>query len=296
VQPASPLPRRVDPEGPLPKVDLSLEVVVNRDRPDLNVCHDVPAYGPPITLIAPGFLRLTRVLAFGTGRKENGPMADEHHHDDLVELGGRQVLPSGRQLIPPGWRSSRGAGVLAATTLVVGLAAGYAAGDRHVSRASAVPGPAVTVTKTATPQPTPVPGTFSFAGSVLAQVPGGCSVQLGHKLQLGVQVANMTTDTVTLQTVKAALPMGGLKQVSQTWTTCGSLLDPLTQGPATLAAGASAWLTVTFQVQDTCPAPYPVQFKVRYLAGGHTATASLPGFADLGGVPYSGCPHAGATP
>jgi hypothetical protein len=222
-------------------------------------------------------------------------MADESNGDDLVELGGRRVLP-GRQLIPAGWLPSRGAGVLAAATLVAGLAAGYAAGDRHVSRAAAVPRPAVTVTKLATPQPTPPPGTFPFANTPLAQVPGGCSVQLGHKLQLGVQVANMTSDTVTLQTVKAALPMGGLKQVAQTWTPCGSLPGVLIQGPPALPAGASIWLTVTFQVQDTCPAPYPVQFKVRYLTRGHAAAASLPGFSDLAGVPYTGCPTEAATP
>ena len=42
-----------------------------------------------------------------------------------------------------------------------------------------------------------------------------------------------------------------------------------------------------------CPAPAPVQFTVDYLAQGRSFTASLPGFADLGQVPYSGCPRHG---
>jgi hypothetical protein len=222
-------------------------------------------------------------------------MADEPPGDDVVELGGRRILPPSRRPIPPGWRASRGAGVLAAATLVVGLAAGYAAGDRSASRGAAVPRPAVTVTKLVTPPPSPPPGTFAFANSVLEQATGACSVQIGHKLQLGVQVANMTSDTVTLQAVKAVLPLGGLKQVSQTWTPCGSLPGLLVPGPATLPAGASTWLTVTFQVQETCPAPYPVQFNVRYLTRGHAATASLPGLPDLGAVPYRGCPQSGQS-
>jgi hypothetical protein len=34
----------------------------------------------------------------------------------------------------------------------------------------------------------------------------------------------------------------------------------------------------------------PVQFAVGYVAQGHSATASLPGFPDLGQVTYTGCP------
>ena len=62
------------------------------------------------------------------------------------------------------------------------------------------------------------------------------------------------------------------------------------QSPHVLEPGASTWLTVTFRVQVRCPAPYPVQFSVGYLMQGHAVTASLPGFPDLGQVPYSGCP------
>jgi hypothetical protein len=56
-----------------------------------------------------------------------------------------------------------------------------------------------------------------------------------------------------------------------------------------LSPGQSAWLSATFELQIPCPVPAPVQFTVGYLAQGKPATASLPGFADLGEVPFSGC-------
>jgi hypothetical protein len=45
-----------------------------------------------------------------------------------------------------------------------------------------------------------------------------------------------------------------------------------------------------FQVKLHCPAALPVQFSVSYLVQGHAVTASLPGFPDLGQVPYNSCP------
>jgi hypothetical protein len=38
-----------------------------------------------------------------------------------------------------------------------------------------------------------------------------------------------------------------------------------------------------------CPQPLPVQFSVSYQVNGKQETARLPGFSDLGDVPYSGC-------
>ncbi|HEX8008894.1 MAG TPA: hypothetical protein VF482_20990, partial [Trebonia sp.] len=116
-----------------------------------------------------------------------------------------------------------------------------------------------------------------------------CAVQIGSELQLGVQITNQSAAPLTLQTVRAVLPMGGLKQVTRQWATCGTLPHGLVQADDILQPGASAWLTVTFLVQLRCPAPIPVQFTVGYLAQGHSAIASLPGFPDLGQVPYSGC-------
>jgi hypothetical protein len=207
---------------------------------------------------------------------DDGPLTD-----DVVDQGGRRFpLPS--------WRPSRGAGVLAAAALIVGLAAGYAAGDRHARGSAAFTKPA----GTATSSPSPVsPPAFSFADSpALTQDIGLCSTQIGRELQLGVQITNQSAAPLTLQTVRAVLPMGGLKQVAQQWAPCGTLPAGLVQADEVLPPGASTWLAVTFKVQLHCPTPAPVHFTVGYLAQGHSTATSLPGFPDLSQISYSGCP------
>jgi hypothetical protein len=202
--------------------------------------------------------------------------------DDIVEL-------SGRRFPLPGWRPSRGAGVLAVAALVIGLGAGYAAGDRHARGTPALASPAGTATASGPPVSVPA-AAFSFAVSPpVTQDIGGCSAQAGRELQLGVQITNQSAVPVTLKTARAVLPIGGLKQVTQQWGPCGALPGGLIQAMDVLAPGDSTWLTVTFSVQLRCPAPAPVQFTVGYLAQGHPGTATLPGFPDLSQVPYSGC-------
>jgi hypothetical protein len=223
-------------------------------------------------------------------------MQDAPRDDDIVELGGHGLgqrlrlpagwrLPGGRRP-PDRWRPSRGAGVLAAAALVVGLAAGYAAGSHQARGVAIHPRP--------TPAASATPATsFSLADSLaLIQDTGACSVQSGRHLALGVQVTNRSTVPVTLQSATAVLPLGGLTPGTWHWTPCGVLPQALAaQADEILLPGASTWLTMTFKVQAACPAADPVQFTVGYLAQGHSATVSLPGFPDLGQVPYSGCPR-----
>jgi len=216
-------------------------------------------------------------------------VTDEAEKGDLVELGGRTVrLPGWLSARLPGWRPSRGAGVLAVVALAAGLAAGYTAGDR-ASGGTAQPVPS---SPSASPAASPA-ATFSFAGApALTQDTGACSVQLGHDLVLGVQLTNQSTQPVMLTSTKAVLPMGGLSQVTWQWATCGAVDAPPGQANEILMPGESAWMAVTFRVKEACPGPFPVEFSVGYLVQGKPATASLPGFPDLGQVPYSGC---GAT-
>jgi hypothetical protein len=212
-------------------------------------------------------------------------MGDEIASDDVVESGGRRFRL-------PDWRPSRGAEILAVAALVVGLAAGYAAGGSRAGGGAARPQPTVTVT-TSPSGPAPA-ASFSFANSpALFQDTGACSTQTGTELQLGVQVTNQATEPVELQTVKAVLPLGGLKQLTWQWGPCGELSNSVSQADLILGASDSVWLTVTFKVQVHCPGPLPVQFSVGYVLRGPTVTASLPGFPDLGQVPYSGCPAPG---
>lgn len=203
---------------------------------------------------------------------------------DIVETGGRRAgIPS--------WRLSRGAALLGVLGLVAGLAVGYAAGDRHAASRARPPLPPPA---TASPRPSAI-----VVMPALTQTTSACSAQVGRNLQLGVQVTNQSNAAVTLRRVHAVLPLGGLRAVSLQWAPCGALavsqaeqgaLGAQEQSGGSLAPGASAWFTVTFKVLLGCPGPLPVQFTVDYDEQGLPVTATLPGFPDLGQVPYSGCP------
>jgi hypothetical protein len=112
-------------------------------------------------------------------------------------------------------------------------------------------------------------------------------VQSGRELQLGVQVTNSSTEPIVLSRIRTVFPLSGLKVVSQQWAPCGAI--GAVQGPVALEPGDSTWFSVTVQVLVACPAPLPVQFTVNYTYGGQAAIVNLPGFPDLGQVPYTGC-------
>ena len=111
---------------------------------------------------------------------------------------------------------------------------------------------------------------------------------------MGLQITNLSPAAVRLRRVTVVLPLGGLRVTSQAWGPCGELrasgAAPGSIRPPTLVRGASSWFTVTFKVLVTCPQPLPVQFTLDYGQQGRAAAIRLPGFPDLGQVPYSGCP------
>jgi hypothetical protein len=214
---------------------------------------------------------------------------------DVVEQGGRRLFPS-LNWRPPG-RPPRGAAILLAVGLIIGLAAGYAAGYHQAPRnASASPTASVSP---APPVPPPAPqlvikgtaiqgtGSVFTDGLALTQDTGMCSVQSGRELQLGVQVTNTSTEPIVLSRIRTVFPLSGLKVVSQQWAPCGAI--GAVQGPVALEPGDSTWFSVTVQVLVACPAPLPVQFTVNYTYAGEAAIVTLPGFPDLGQVPYTGC-------
>jgi hypothetical protein len=194
---------------------------------------------------------------------------------------------SGRSdVVDQGDRPARGpafAAGLAVAALVLGLAVGYGVGRNQApSRPAAVPSARPS---TAATSPPPV-----FGLPELGQSGQQCAEQIGRRLQLGVQVTNESATSVRLSSVRVITPIGGLKQTAQAWGTCGQL-PGLPDPRATLVpAGGSAWFTVTFRVLERCPGALPVQFLLSYDRGGSTKTVRLPGFVDLGHVPYSGCP------
>jgi hypothetical protein len=200
--------------------------------------------------------------------------------DDVLELGGE------RRRVPRWWPPSA-ALVPGVVALVVGLAIGYAVGVRHAGEHVAPPSPSRAVAPAAPAAP------FSAGGFPLSQSGLECSVQNGRELQVGLEITNLSQAAVRLRRVEVVLPLGGLKVTTQSWGPCGQLaaaddasgriLTP------TLGRGASSWFTVTFQVLVRCPQPLPVQFALHYDQQGRPAVIQLPGFPDLGQVPYSGC-------
>ena len=181
-------------------------------------------------------------------------------------------------------RVPRIAVILAAAGLVVGLAAGYAAGYQH-ARAAAAPRSRAPGSASARTRPAYV-GPFRPA---LVQDAGLCSAVSGHTLQLGVQIVNQSALPVQLRQVAAILPMEGLRPTGLSWGTCGELPVALAEPVQPVPPGGSTWFTMTFRVRVRCPAPDPVQFRLRFTEQGQPALVILPGFSDLSTVPYPGC-------
>jgi hypothetical protein len=200
--------------------------------------------------------------------------------DDVLELGGERRRG-------PRWWPPSAALVPGVVALVVGLAIGYAVGVRHAGEAGehvAPPSPS----RAAAPA-----APFSAGGFPLSQSGLQCSVQNGRDLQVGLEITNLSQVAVRLRRVEVVLPLRGLKVTTQSWGPCGQLAAAGDASgrilPPTLGRGASSWFTVTFRVLVRCPQPLPVQFTLNYDQQGRSAAIRLPGFPDLGQVPYSGC-------
>jgi hypothetical protein len=198
--------------------------------------------------------------------------------------GDGDILEQGRERTATvRWRLPRAAVIAGAAALVAGLAVGYAAGTLHARKGS----PAFSASGGPPAQAiTDVP----VAGYPLSQSSLQCSAQTGTDLQLGMQITNVSAAPAVLSRVHVLLPLGGLKEISQAWGTCGQLPAPALAPANTLQPGASAWFTVTFRVLIKCPQPLPVQFTLDYEQNGSPASEELPGFDDLGQVVYTGCP------
>jgi hypothetical protein len=191
---------------------------------------------------------------------------------DVIEIGGH----------PPRWPwgTARGPAVSIALALAAGLLLGFAVGHLQAGANGTPARPAISATTVFPAGDTAITGTGNL-----------CAVQLGHALQLGVEVVNRSDGTVALRQIEPVLPLGGLKAVASQWRTCGALaeLGPGRRQATALGPGATGWLTVTFDVMVGCPQPLPVLFKISYAQAGRLVTAELPGFSDLGQVQYNNC-------
>ena len=192
---------------------------------------------------------------------------------DVLEMGGHPPrLPR---------RGAHGAAIgIALVALAVGLLLGVS-GSHHKPAARARPSPAPAALAT-------LPSGYP----AIAETGNRCAVQLGHALQLGIEVVNQSGRAAVLRRVTAVLPINGLRPVASQWGPCGLLPGPggAPAAPAlSLAPGATGWLAVTFDVTVRCPQPLPVGFKVSYLQAGRPGTVDLSSFPDLGQVRYGNC-------
>jgi hypothetical protein len=162
--------------------------------------------------------------------------------------------------------------------LVAGLLLGFIGGYRQATANGRPTGPT-----------TSAPPVSPFGDTAIVDTGNRCAVQLGHALQLGVEIVNQSDRTVALRRIEPVLPLGGLKAVASRWGTCGALSGLGLGQPTALGPGATGWLTVTFDVMVSCPQPLPVQFKISYTQAGELVIADLAGFSDLGQVQYDNC-------
>ncbi len=197
-------------------------------------------------------------------------MHDRPFPEDVVAQGSER----GPRFTMPGWRPSRAAGILAVVTLLAGLAAGYAIGNQQGGRA----------------RPAARAPAARSAGPALTELPGTCSTQIGTDLELGIPVTNMSAETVLLRSAKpVANALGLLKVLSWRWGPCGFDADGIILNTVALGPGETTWLTATVRPRVACPTAAPLQFRVTYSVHRRKSSVTLPGFADLGTVRYSGC-------
>jgi hypothetical protein len=197
---------------------------------------------------------------------------------------------------PPG-RLPRIAIMLGVAGLAVGLVVGYTAG--HRGSHSTVAAPVSTPSAPASSQvqlgaTSPEDGPPLGGPDSLVQSGSQCATQIGrHLLQLGVQVTNRSATLLTLDRVTAEEPLGGLRVAGHHWGPCGELHSADAFPARVIPPETSTWFTVTFRVLVRCPGALPVNFSAAFFQHGRKFTAQLPGFVDLGHVPYTGCPVSG---
>jgi hypothetical protein len=181
------------------------------------------------------------------------------------------------------WQQRSGELGVVGVLILAAVVVGYLIGSAHRSSGSATSAPSVAPSSSS-----PVPAAVG-AGAVLVDTGARCADQVGDQLELGIEIANRSGASVRLGQVQSVLPLGGLRFSRGSLGPCGGLGLVQSIPGATVQAGSSVWISAVFDVLLTCPTPLPVQFSVDYSQGQRTGTASLAGFADLGGVSYSGC-------
>ncbi|GAA1826046.1 hypothetical protein GCM10009682_52190 [Luedemannella flava] len=143
--------------------------------------------------------------------------------------------------------------------------------------------------------PAPAPTSQQPAGTAADVMATGrqCSVQNGKTLQVGIEIGNQGPSTVTVHSLQASAPLGGLSLRGVGWGACGQLgvvpMGAAAAGQPTrlIPAGGFDWIWALYDVTEACPAPYPVRFLIDPVTSADLVDVG--GFNDLGDVPYTGC-------
>lgn len=171
-----------------------------------------------------------------------------------------------------------------ATAFVVAVVVAYLVGAAHDHSTSTGPSTAASTSADGAPS-----GSLLAPALTLVQTGAQCATQTGGQLELGIEVANRSAAALQLTSVDPVLPLGGLRADVESLGACGQVGPAPAAAGASIAAGATAWISSVFDVLETCPQALPVQFAIDYLQGSRAARVTLGGFSDLGGVSYSGC-------
>jgi hypothetical protein len=192
--------------------------------------------------------------------------AEASRAPDVIENGPRrEPSPRSRYLV-----------MLGVLLVLISSAGGYVVGRRQPPSA-------------VTPAPSSVSSALPGANNVVVSTGHRCAVQVGDRLQLGIEVVNQSAAAVVIRQVLANLPLDGLRLTAAVWGSCGELTPVPVGSGHRLPAGATTWLTMTFEVLVLCPAPLPVLFELSYSQDGHDGVSYPHGFSDLGDAPYSTC-------
>jgi hypothetical protein len=130
---------------------------------------------------------------------------------------GEDVIEQTSRRLPFRWRRPpRIAFVLGASGLIVGLAAGYAAGALR-ARSDSVP-PPLSASATVQSVSSSQVGILEFPSS------GHCSARTGADLLPGPQATNVPAPAAIQRHVMLVLPIGNVKKIPQAWKACFRLL------------------------------------------------------------------------
>jgi hypothetical protein len=174
-----------------------------------------------------------------------------------------------------------------AISLALGLLIGFAAGHFTAHSASKRPPSVAGPVASGSWYPAFITTAISFTGN-------RCAVRLGQRLELGIQLANDSSDPITLRRVSTIFPLGGLRAVSGGEGACGSLVSFLPSSP--IPPNGTDWVFVTVSPRVSCPAALPVWFEVKFSVAGRKGSIVLDGFPDLGSAAalYGHCARAAA--